>query len=470
MSSDHKKEMRQLAMEDEVPLHRREELMDYCMEDVRTSIAIWQALEPRVNIQEAVLRGRYLVALAQVERRGIPADVDLVERLQASMPQIREAAWTAARREYPGVIDAQGKFSSRKWLEWCNSSKILWPRLPSGAPALDAETFKEIADRCPAIRTMAYALKLRGQGRKFEFPLAEDGRLRCMLSPFGSDTGRNQPSNSRYIFGASVWLRSVIAAPPGEVLAYADFAAQEVGVAAALSQDAALIEDYKSGDPYVAYAIRAGAAPEGATKKSHPVERATYKLAALSIQYGISDESLAQELGIPTPAARRLIAAHQRAYPTYWSWRSAVVDEVMCGGSLATRYGWLRRAKAKDTANSIANFPVQAAGGEILRASVIALEEAGHRVVAPVHDALLIEMDEGGWQEELAEIRRLMERVSFVVNGGLRIPVDVELVFPGENYLDGRGVAFWKIAASVLGRGPVRRPEAERQKLLESQI
>jgi hypothetical protein len=101
---------------------------------------------------------------------------------------------------------------------------------------------------------------------------------------------------------------------------------------------------------------------------------------------------------------------------------------------------------------------------------VIALEEAGHRVVAPVHDALLIEMDEGGWQEELAEIRRLMERVSFVVNGGLRIPVDVELVFPGENYLDGRGVAFWKIAASVLGRGPVRRPEAERQKLLESQI
>ena len=386
------------------------------------------------------------------------------------MPQICEAAWLEARKEYPDVIDVEGRFSSKAWLEWCRRSNIPWPKLPSGAPALDADTFKKMADRFPAVRTMADARKLRSQGRKFDFPLGEDGRLRCMLSPFSSDTGRNQPSNSRYIFGASAWLRSVIAAPPGKVLAYVDYASQEVGIAAVLSRDEALLNDYKSGDPYIAYAIRAGAAPEGATKKSHPNERATYKVAALSIQYGIGDESLAQNLGIPTPAARRLIAAHQMAYPAYWRWRSAIVDEVMCGGSLATRYGWLRKAKAKDTANSIANFLVQAAGGEILRAAVIALEEAGHHVVAPVHDALMIEMDEDGWQQELAEVRYLMKKAAIVVTGGLRIPTDVELVFPGENYLDGRGAEFWKIAASVLGRGPVRLPKAERQKLLESQI
>lgn len=470
MSSDHKETMHQLAMGDEIPEHSREDLMRYCLEDVHAGLAVWQAQEPYVNIQEAVLRGRYLKALAQVERRGIPADVDLVERLRASMPEVCDAAWVEARKEYPGVIDDEGRFSSKAWLEWCYRSGIPWPKLPSGAPALDADTFKKMADRYPVVGTMAYARKLRGQGRKFEFPLGDDGRLRCMLSPFASDTGRNQPSNSRFIFGASAWARSVIAASPGKVLAYVDFSAQEVGLAAALSGDEALVKDYQSGDPYMAFAIRAGAAPEGATKKTHPSERATYKTAALAIQYGIGDEALGQNLGVPTPTARRLIATHQFAYQIYRCWRSAVVDEVMCGGSLTTRFGWTRKAKPTDSANSIANFPVQAAGGEILRIAVIALEEAGHRVVAPVHDALMVEMDETGWQKELAQVRHLMEEAAKVVTGGLRIPTDVELVFPGENYLDGRGAEFWKIAGCVTGRTPYRLREDERQRRLESHI
>jgi DNA polymerase-1 len=470
MSSDHKDTMRQLAMGDEIPLHSREDLMRYCMEDVHAGHAIWQALMSQVNIQEAILRGRYLKALSQVERRGLCTDVDMVQRLMESMPEIREAAWAEARKEYPGVIDADGRFSSKAWLEWCIQAGIPWPRLKGGSPALDADTFKKLGDRYPAVQTMAYARKLRGQGRKFEFPLGDDSRLRCMLSPFSSDTGRNQPSNSRFIFGASAWLRSVIMADDETVLAYVDYSAQEVGLAAALSGDEALVKDYQSGDPYMAFAIRAGAAPEGATKKTHPSERATYKTAALAIQYGIGDEALGQNLGVPTPNARRLITAHQAAYPTYWRWRGAIVDEVMCGGSLSTRYGWTRKAKPKDSANSIANFPVQAAGGEILRTAVIALEEAGLRVVAPVHDALLVELDLDCWKEALAHARYLMEEAAMAVTGGLRIPTDVELVSPLENYIDGRGAEFWNIAGCVTGRMPYRLQEDKRLKLPESQI
>lgn len=470
MSSEHKESMRQLAMGDEIPEHSREDLMRYCMEDVRTGLAVWQALEPHVNTGEALLRGRYLKALARVERRGMCTDVDMVERLIRCMPEIREAAWAEARKEYPGVIDDNGRFSSKAWLEWCALVGIPWPRLKGGAPSLDADTFKKMSDRYPSVLTMAYARKLRGQGRKFEFPLGDDCRMRCMLSPFGSDTGRNQPSNSRFIFGASAWMRSVVKAGDDTVLAYVDFSAQEVGLAAALSGDEALIKDYQSGDPYMAFAIRAGAAPEGATKKSHPSARATYKTAALAIQYGICEEALGQNLGIPTPAARRLITAHQMAYPKYWRWRGAIVDEVMCGGTIATRYGWTRKVKPKDSANSIANFPVQAAGGEILRASVIALEEAGHRVVAPVHDALLVELELDCWEEALADVRYLMEAAAMAVTGGLRIPTDVELVSPLENYVDSRGAEFWEIAGWVTGRVPYRLQENERLKLPESQI
>ena len=470
MSSDYKKEMRSLSMGDDNPTHNREELMAYCHEDARTGLETWLAMEPRVDLPQALLRGRYLKALAEVERRGIPADVDLIGRLRESWQRIRDAAWAEARKQYPGVISSEGHFKSKAWLDWCQLTGTPWPKLPSGAPDLDADTFKEMADRFPAVRTMYYARRIQGQGRKFEFPLGEDGRLRCMLSAFGSDTGRNQPSTSKYVFAASAWLRSSIMAPAGRVLVYIDYSAQEVGLAAARSGDPALMADYLSGDPYIAYAIRAGAAPEGATKKSHPGERASYKVAALAIQYGIGAETLGQKLGISTPAARRVIAAHQGAYPVYWRWRQAVIDEVKCGGVISTRYGWKRKVKVNDSANSIANFPVQSAGAEILWILVIALEEAGHRVVATVHDGLLIEMDVKGWREELAQIRLMAEKSAMAVTGGLRIPTDVELILPGENYVDGRGAEFWEIVESVIGRGPIRLSDEERQCWLESQI
>ena len=62
-----------------------------------------------------------------------------------------------------------------------------------------------------------------------------DGRNRTLLSAFASRTGRNQPSNTEFIFGPAKWLRSLIRPEPGTALAYVDFSSQEMGIAAALS-------------------------------------------------------------------------------------------------------------------------------------------------------------------------------------------------------------------------------------------
>ena len=80
-------------------------------------------------------------------------------------------------------------------------------------------------------------------------------------SAFRSRTGRNQPSNSKFIFGPSVWLRGLIKPPPGHGVAYVDWRQQEFGIAAALSGDAAMQAAYLSGDPYLAFAKQAGAVP-----------------------------------------------------------------------------------------------------------------------------------------------------------------------------------------------------------------
>jgi hypothetical protein len=55
-----------------------------------------------------------------------------------------------------------------------------------------------------------------------------DGRNRVLIPAFRARTGRNQPSNSKFIFGPSVWLRGLIQPQPGYGLAYIDCSQQEI--------------------------------------------------------------------------------------------------------------------------------------------------------------------------------------------------------------------------------------------------
>ena len=105
-----------------------------------------------------------------------------------------------------------------------------------------------------------------------------------MLSPFASKTGRNQPSNAKFIFGAASWLRGLIQPKRGRALAYVDWSQQEFGIAAYLSGDAKMKEAYLSGDPYLAFAKQAGAVPPDATKETHGAIRNQYKSCVLGVQ------------------------------------------------------------------------------------------------------------------------------------------------------------------------------------------
>src|SRR5262249_26125562 len=93
-------------------------------------------------------------------------------------------------------------FSAERWAGYLAHKSIPWPRLESGALALDDDTFREMARAYPVevapIRELRHAL---AQLRLNELAVGADGRNRVLLSAFGSRTGRNQPSNSRFIFG-----------------------------------------------------------------------------------------------------------------------------------------------------------------------------------------------------------------------------------------------------------------------------
>jgi DNA polymerase I len=57
--------------------------------------------------------------------------------------------------------------------------------------------------------------------------------------------------------------RGLIKPEPGRAVAYVDWSQEEFGIAASLSGDAAMIDAYQSGDPYLAFGQQVSAAAKG---------------------------------------------------------------------------------------------------------------------------------------------------------------------------------------------------------------
>ncbi len=208
-----------------------------------------------------------------------------------------------------------------------------------------------------------------------------------MLSPFGARTSRNTPSNSRFIFGPSVWLRTLILPEAGFAVANIDWCQQEFGIAAVLSNDPKMLAAYLSGDPYLAFAKQAGAVPLDATKSSHPAERELYKACLLAVQYGMESKSLAFRIGRPELIARELLATHRQVYSAFWEWRDKVESRTSLFSYQETVFGWRKWLPAGFNMRSVCNFFMQGNGAEMLRLACCLGIENGIKICAPVHDA-----------------------------------------------------------------------------------
>ncbi|MCA9265819.1 MAG: hypothetical protein KDA60_18280, partial [Planctomycetales bacterium] len=284
---------------------------------------------------------------------------------------------------------------------------------------------------------------------------------RCLLSPFRSKTGRNQPSNARYIFGPSCWLRGLIKPQHGRAVAYIDYSQQEFAIAAALSGDEAMMEAYRSADPYLTFAKQAGAVPRSATKESHPDVRAQFKICALAVQFGMGPGSLAQSLGRPEAHARELLDLHHRVFACYWQWSQAAVDHAMLRGHLDTVFGWRVHTASHTNPRSLANFPMQANGAEILRLACCLATEQGIPVCAPVHDALLVEGDADCIEEVVQHTQDAMVEAGRFVLDGFDLRTDVEVFRWPDRYMDSRGKEMWATVMAILDEGGGGDPETD---------
>jgi DNA polymerase I len=324
-------------------LEEQQSILDYCSQDVEALGQLLPAMLPQINVPYPIFRGRYTKALASMEFSGIPIDVMTFRRL--------ESQWDVLKESLARDVEAECHFGVYEGTRWGHDRfEVLldrmgilgeWPRTPSGQLSVeDDDVFKPMAMRFPSLAPLRDLRSILTHLRELKITVGGDGRNRCSLMPFRSATGRNYPPSSKFIFGPSTWLCSLIKPETGRAIAYIDWSSAEFGIAAALSGDVRMKAAYESGDIYMAFAIEAGAAPKGATKATHREVRDLYKTVVLAVQYGQTAVGLAGKLGQPIWRTQELLDLHRRVYSRYWEWSEWMSQTAVFGRKIETVFRW----------------------------------------------------------------------------------------------------------------------------------
>jgi DNA polymerase I len=426
----------------------KSDILTYCESDGASLARLLPAMLPKIDLSRALLRGRYMTAVARMEYNGVPIDVPTLTLLQQNWTNIQDELIANIDAGY-GVFDGR-TFKADRFAQFLIKQGIAWPRLESGRLDMGDDTFRQMARSNPVVSPLRELRSSLSEMRLADLAVGRDGRNRTLLSPFRARSGRNQPSNSKFIFGPSVWLRGLIQPPPGHAVAYIDWSQQEFGIAAALSGDANMKAAYFSGDPYLAFAKQAGAAPANATKATHKAVREQFKACVLAVQYGMGEESLAHRIGQPPIQARHLLRLHRETYQTFWAWSDASADFAMTRGYLATVFFWRIHVGAGANPRMLRNFPMQANGAEMLRLACCLGSERGVEICAPVHDAVLICVPIDRLEADVARMQEAMREASNIVLNGLELGTDANVIVHPNQFSDERGVVMWARVMSLI--------------------
>lgn len=425
-------------------------ILNYCAEDVTATEQLFLAMIDGIDLPRALLRGRYMAAVARMEFSGVPVDAEMLARLREYWFDIQDRLIADIDADY-GVYDGRTFKTDRFADDYLVRHNISWPFLESGALDLQDDTFREMARAHPRIAPLRELRSAMSDLRLNDLAVGRDGRNRAMLSPFRARSGRNQPSNSRFIFGPSVWMRSLIKPPEGYGIALLDFSQQEFCIAGALSGDDRMIEAYQSGDAYLAFAKQSGMVPEDATKKTHKAQRDLCKACVLGVQYSMAEVSLAARIGKPVIVARDLLRLHHETYSRFWKWSDAAVDVAMTTTQLQTVFGWTVHIDENPNPRFLRNFPMQANGAEMLRLAICLAVERGIEVIAPVHDAVMILAPLDRIDHDTEKMRAIMTEASRIVLDGFETRSDVQIVRFPDRYVDeDRGRTMWERTTALI--------------------
>jgi DNA polymerase I len=442
----------------------QEAVFEYCEEDVRAStLLLSELLRGRpsrrfgyrpADVDRVLHWSEYSAkAIAQIQAKGMPIDMTLWNLVQenkaAVIARLVQRFDPSQGSEYP-IYNPEGAWSYAAVERWLASIDVPWPRKPSGALDLESDTFG-LMYHVPGVERWHTLRDSLGVIKKAQLPIGSDGRNRPSLFPFCTATGRN--AHRKSLYNAHAGVRSFMVFPEDTIGVYFDWRTQEVGIAAALSGDQALIDDYRGGDVYHALALLCGLTDDPDPKhwkKNNTDVRNRMKSLQLGVNYGMGVRSLARGLDRHPLIASTVIELHKQKYPRFWEWRDNMVQCAMLDRKMETVFGWPLYLSSSPNKKTLYNFPMQSNGAEMLRLAAVRMCEVGIIPNMLIHDGILIEARN---EEQIEHAKEIMLSAGREVCDGLEIGVGIDQRLDrGQRYRDGRPAAkdMWRTMMEAL--------------------
>ncbi len=307
----------------------------------------------------------------------------------------------------------------------------------------NADVLEKLKDRHPIIPAiMDYRMLTKLNSTYAEGlmkVIGQDGRIRTTFQNLVTATGRlssTEPNLQnipvRTDLGAEI--RKMFVPKPGCVLVDADYSQIELRVLAHIAGDEVMQNAFRSGlDIHTITASQVfGVAPEEVT----PLQRRHAKAVNFGIVYGISEFSLADDIGVSRYEARDYINNYLEKYAGVRAYMKEVVASAREKGYTQTLYGRRRyipeltssNFNIRQGAERIAlNTPIQGTAADLIKLAMIRVEQALNarypqaQLLMQVHDELIVECPEGIARDVAELVSREMEQVA-----ALTVPLTAE--------------------------------------------
>ena len=421
----------------------------YACEDADQTLGVHLVLWPQLQANDK-LRGIYALemasseALFRIERNGVLIDAPTLatqsHELGQRILQLETEAYEIAGQPF--------NLASPKQLGEIFFDKLGMPvvkKTATGARSTDEEVLEKLALDYPLPAKLLEHRSLSKLKGTYTDKLAQlanprTGRVHTHYAQAIAVTGRlssNEPNlqNIPIRTPEGRRIRAAFVAPPGRVIASADYSQIELRIMAHLSGDESLLHAFKEGlDVHRATASEVfGVAVDQVSSE----QRRYAKVINFGLIYGMSSFGLSKSLGIETKAAAAYIDRYFQRYPGVKRYMDDTRALAKAQGYVETVLGrrlYLpeinspngpRRSGAERAA---INAPMQGTAADLIKLAMVQVQAVLDAqkpevlMVLQVHDELVFELPEGDVDWLKAEIPRLMAGVA-----ELKVPLLAEV-------------------------------------------
>jgi len=422
---------------------------EYSCEDSDMTLDVHRTLWPLLEV-DAKLRFVYELeiksseALYRIERNGVLIDAPtLAKQSQALGERILQL-----EKEAHALAGQPFNLASPKQIGEIFFTQLGLPivkKTATGAPSTDDEVLQKLAEDYPLpakILEHRGLAKLKGTytDKLAQLALPSTGRVHTHYAQAVAVTGRlssNDPNlqNIPVRTPEGRRVREAFIAPPGCLIASADYSQIELRIMAHISGDAALLLAFHDGmDVHRATAAEIFGID---TAQVTSEQRRYAKVINFGLIYGMSAFGVAKALGIDNTAAKNYVARYFERYPGVKQYMEHTRLQAKAQGYVETVFGrrlYLpeinspngpRRAGAERAA---INAPMQGTAADLIKLSMVKVQEvidAQHlatKMIMQVHDELVFEVPESEVDWVRHEVPKLMAGVA-----QLKVPLLAEV-------------------------------------------